>query len=206
MLIEILPNSIDSRKIDAVVKALQNDAIIIIPTDTVYSFACDLYNKKALEKLARLKGLKLSKANFSLVCYDLSTLSEYTKPISRNVYKVMNKALPGAFTFILEASNKVPKLFDSNKKEIGIRIPNSQITREIVKQLGNPLAVTSVHDDDEILDYMTDPYEIYERFDQDVEFVIDGGYGTLEPSTIVSCLNDQVEIIREGLGDIDLVS
>lgn len=204
MLLEILPHSIDSRKINSIISALQDDAIIVIPTDTVYSFACNLYSKKALEKMAKLKGVKLNKANFSLICYDLSTLSEFTKPIARNVYKAMNKSLPGPYTFILEASNKVPKLFDSNKKEIGIRIPDNEITRTIVKELGNPLAVSSVHDDDEIIDYTTDPYEIFQRFEKDLEIVIDGGYGTLSPSTIISCLDDEIEVVREGLGPTDI--
>lgn len=204
MLIEIRPNSIDQRKIDQIVGVLKKGGVIVVPTDTVYSFACDLYNKKALERLAKLKGVKLKKANFSLICYDLSTLSEYTKPISRSVYKVMNRALPGPFTFILDANNKVPKLFDSNKSEVGIRIPDNEITREIVNQLGNPLAVTSVHDDDEILDYTSDPNEIFERFENEIDVVVDGGIGTLEPSTVVSCLNDDIEVIREGLGDTDI--
>lgn len=204
MLLEIRPTSIDQRKIDTVITTLRKGGIIVIPTDTVYSFACDLYNKRALEKLAKLKGTKLKKANFSLVCYDLSTLSEFTKPIGRNIYKAMNKALPGPYTFILNASNKIPKLFDSNKKEVGIRIPDNEIGREIVRLLGNPLAVTSVHDEDEILDYTCDPFEIFERFENDVDLVIDGGIGTLEPSTIINCVNEELDIIREGLGDTSI--
>lgn len=204
MLIEIMGHSIDQRKIERIIDSLRKGGIIVIPTDTVYSFACDLNNKKALDNLARIKGVKLKKANFSLICFDLSSLSDYTKPIGRNIYKAMNKALPGPYTFILEANNKVPKLFDSNKREVGIRIPNNDITREIVRQLGNPLAVSSVHDDDEIIDYTCDPYEIFERFQNDVDIVVDGGYGTLEPSTIINCLNDEIEIIREGLGSVDI--
>ena len=160
MLIEIRPNSIDSRAIDKITQILKKGGVIAIPTDSVYSFACDLTNKKGLQKLARLKNIKLSKANFSLICYDLSTLSEYTKPIDRSTYKVMNRALPGPYTFILNASNQVPKLFDSNKKEIGIRIPDNEIARAIVLALGNPLAVTSIHNEDEILEYTNDPYSI----------------------------------------------
>lgn len=204
MLLEIMGHSIDQRKIERIIDSLRKGGIIVIPTDTVYSFACDLNNKKALDSLARIKGVKLKKANFSLICFDLSSLSDYTKPIGRNIYKAMNKALPGPYTFILEANNKVPKLFDSNKREVGIRIPNNDITREIVRQLGNPLAVSSVHDDDEIIDYTCDPYEIFERFQNDVDIVVDGGYGTLEPSTIINCLNDEIEIVREGLGSVDI--
>lgn len=204
MLVEIRPNSIDQRKINQILDTLKKGGIIVIPTDTVYSFACDLNNKQALESMAKLKGEKLKKVNFSLVCYDLSSLSEYTKPIGRNIYKAMNKALPGPYTFILEANNKIPKLFDSNKKEVGIRIPDNEITREIVNQLGNPLAVTSVHDEDEILEYTCDPFEIFERFTNQVDIIIDGGMGTLEPSTIVYCVNDEIEVLREGLGSIDI--
>ncbi len=205
MFLEISPYSVDQRKIDTIVSTLRKGGVIVIPTDTVYSFACDLMNKKALEKLARLKNVKLNKANFSLVCYDLSTLNDYTKPIDRSTFKIMNKALPGPYTFILNASNNVPKLFDSNKKEIGIRIPDNAIAREIVLSLGNPLAVTSVHDDDEIIDYTNDANEIFQRFENEVDIVIDGGLGTLDPSTIIDFTNGYPEVIREGLGAIDFI-
>lgn len=203
MFLELSPYSVDQRKIDTIVSTLRKGGIIVIPTDTVYSFACDLMNKKALEKLARLKNVKLNKANFSLVCYDLSTLNDYTKPIDRSTFKIMNRALPGPYTFILNASNNVPKLFDSNKKEIGIRIPDNAIAREIVLNLGNPLAVTSVHDDDEIIDYTNDANEIFQRFEKEVDIVIDGGLGTLDPSTIIDFTSGYPEVIREGLGAID---
>lgn len=195
-------NNIDQRKVDEVVEVLKKGELIVVPTDTVYSFACDLNNKKALEKMARLKGLKLNKANFSLICYDLSSLSDYTKPLNRNVYKIMNKALPGPYTFILDANNQIPKLFGNKKKEVGIRIPDNDITRAIVQSLGNPLAVTSVHDDDEIVDYTTDPNAIEERFEKETALVIDAGYGNNVPSTIVDCSNNNIEVIREGIGKI----
>ena len=206
MFIEINPTSVDSRKIAEVVNTLQNGGVIVLPTDTVYSFACDLNNKKALKKLAQLKGVKLNKANFSLVCYDLSTLNEFTKPIDRSTYKVLNKALPGPYTFILTASNKVPKLFDSNKKEIGIRIPANDIARQIVLALGNPLAVTSVLDEDAIITYTNDPSEIFQRFENEVDLVIDGGIGAIEASTIIDCTNGDFEVIREGLGSLDILN
>ena len=203
MLLEFFSsNNIDQRKIDEVVDFLKKGEIVVVPTDTVYSFACDLNNKRALEKMARLKDLKLSKANFSLICYDLSSLSDYTKPLNRNVYKIMNKALPGPYTFILDANNLVPKLFGNKKKEIGIRIPDNNITRAIVNTLGNPLAVTSVHGDDEIVDYTTDPNAIEERFEKQTALVIDAGYGNNVPSTIVNCSNNEIEVIREGIGEI----
>lgn len=203
MLLEFFSsNNVDQRKVDEVVEILKKGEVIVVPTDTVYSFACDLNNKKALEKMARLKDLKLNKADFSLICYDLSSLSDYTKPLNRTVYKIMNKALPGPYTFILDANNLVPKLFGNNKKEVGIRIPDNDITRAIVKTLGNPLAVTSVHDDDEIVDYTTDPKAIEERYENDIAVVIDAGYGKNVPSTIVDCSDNKIEVIREGVGEI----
>jgi tRNA threonylcarbamoyl adenosine modification protein (Sua5/YciO/YrdC/YwlC family) len=203
MLLEIHPDNPDRRKIDQVVKCLRDGGVVIYPTDTVYSIGCDLMNKKAIEKVARIKNIKPDKANFSIVCYDLSSLGDYTKQFSRHVFKVMNKALPGPFTFILNASNKVPKLFDSNKKTIGIRIPNNNIAREIVNVLGNPIIATSVHDEDEILEYTTDPQLIHEKFENLVDIVIDGGYGKNEASTIIDCTNDDIEVVREGLVPID---
>ena len=206
MFVEINPNSIDNRKIEEVINVLRKGGIIVLPTDTVYSFACDLNNKKALKNLAQLKNVKLNKANFSLVCYDLSTLNEYTKPIDRSTYKLLNKALPGPYTFILNASNKVPKLFDSNKKEIGIRIPANDIAREIVLALGNPLAVTSVHGDYDIIDYTNDQSEIFQRFENQVDLVIDGGIGALEASTIIDCTSGDFDVVREVLGSLDILN
>jgi len=203
MLVEFYSNdNVDYKKIEDIVKVLRKGDVIVVPTDTVYSFACDLNNKKALEKMARLKGLKLNKAHFSLICNDLSSLSDYTKPLERRVYKIMNKALPGPYTFILDANNTVPKLFGNNKKDVGIRIPDNNITRAIVEQLGNPLAVTSVHDVDEIIDYTTDPQAIEEQIGNDVALVIDAGFGKNVPSTIVDCTNGNIEVIREGEGEV----
>lgn len=205
MLIEINPNNIDLRLIKQAVDLLKKGGVIIFPTDTVYSMGCDLYSKKGLNDLAALKGVKLNKANFSIICHDLSNLSEYVRQIDRSTFKLLRQALPGPFTFILQASNEVPKLFDSNKKEIGIRIPDNQIILEIVRQLGNPIATTSLHnDDDEILEYFTDPYAIYERFDDRIPMIIDGGYGNLEASTIVDCTGGSPEILRQGIGNINI--
>jgi tRNA threonylcarbamoyl adenosine modification protein (Sua5/YciO/YrdC/YwlC family) len=166
---------------------------------------CDLYNKKALNELARLKGVKLSKVNFSIICHDLSNLSEYVKQIDRPIFKLLKQSLPGPFTFILNATNEIPRIFDTNKKEIGIRIPNNKIILEIVQMLGNPIATTSLHNqDDEILDYFTDPSAIFERLDDDVDLIIDGGYGHLEASTVIDCTSGTPEIIRQGIGILDL--
>lgn len=205
MLIEINEENIDERLIEQAVVILRKGGVIIFPTDTVYSMGCDLYNKKALNTLATLKGLKLKKANFSIICSDLSNLSEYVKHIDRPTYKLLNRSLPGPFTFILTATNEIPRLFDTNKKEVGIRIPANKIITRIVEVLGNPVATTSLHNnEDEILDYFVDPYSIYEKFDNKVELIIDGGPGNLEASTVVDCTDGQMEIIRQGIGEIEL--
>jgi len=205
MLVEINPSNIDSRLIDQAVEALKAGQIIIFPTDTVYAMGCDLYNKKALAELAKMKQVKLNKANFSIICHDLSNLSEYVKSIDRPTFKLLKQVLPGPFTFILNASNEIPKLFDTNKREIGIRIPANNIVLKLVEELGNPIAVTSLHnDEDDIQDYFVDPYAIYERYEDDVAMIIDGGPGRLEASTIVDCTSGQVEVIRQGIGDLGI--
>ena len=205
MILEINKTNIDDRLINQTVSMLKQGGIIIFPTDTVYAMGCDLYNKKALNKLASLKGIKLKKANFSIICSDMRHLSDYVKHVSRPTYKLLNKALPGPFTFILTATNEVPKLFGTNKKEVGIRIPDNSIIQQIVEQLGNPVATTSLHDDaDKILDYFIDPYAINERYGDKVQLIIDGGYGNLEASTVVDCTADEPQIIRQGIGEIDL--
>lgn len=205
MLITINPENIDARLIEQAVEHIKKGGIIIFPTDSVYALGCDLFNKKALNELAAMKGLKLKKANFSIICSDLSDLSNYVKHIDRPTYKLINKALPGPFTFILTATNEIPRLFDTNKKEVGIRIPDNKIVTEMVKLLGNPIATTSLHDDeDKILDYFIDPYEIYERYDDKVGFIIDGGTGNLDASTIIDCTSGSPVVIRQGIGKIDV--
>jgi len=205
MFISINPDNINPKHIQEVVDILNQDGIIIYPTDTVYALGCKLTSKKALSKLAQLKGIKLNKANFSLIFDSMSNLSEYVKQFDRSIFKLLNKSLPGPFTFILDANNSVPKLFDSNKKEVGIRIPNNAITLEIVKQLGVPLASTSVHDEsDEIMEYYLDPNEIFVHYENLVDAIIDGGLGKLYGSTVVSCVGGEIEIIRQGLGKLDI--
>lgn len=204
MLIEINPNNIDKRLIQQAVDSLKKGNVIIFPTDTVYAMGCDLYNKKALKKLADLKGIKLKKAQFSIICSDMSDISNYTIHIDRPTFKLLNKSLPGPFTFILNATNDIPRLFDTNRKEIGVRIPDNKIIQEIVRELGNPVATTSLHDDeDEIKDYFIEPYMIYERYENLIDLIIDGGQGRLEASTIISCI-DGIEIVRQGIGEIDI--
>lgn len=204
MFIEVNPYYIDDRIIKQAVESLRNGGVIIFPTDTVYALGCDLMNKKGLQELARLKGVKLNKVNFSIICSDLSNLSEYVKQIDRPTFKVLKHHLPGPFTFILPASNEIPRLFDSNKKEIGIRIPDNEITLAIVRALGNPIATTSLHNpDDEIQDYYADPVAIYEHYEDTVDLIIDGGFGRLEGSTVVDCTNGGFDIIRQGIGILE---
>lgn len=188
-------------KIKQCVDCVKNGGVLVIPTDSVYAFACDLYNKKAVEKIAKLKGTSTAN-NFSIICADLSDLSSYTRPIENKTFKWIKKALPGPYTFILDANSNVPKLFDSKKRTIGIRIPNHPIPIEISKLLGNPLLTASIRSDDSVLDYISDPNLIYVAFEEKVDIVIDGGYGNLTPTTVVSFLDDQMEIIREGAGEI----
>jgi tRNA threonylcarbamoyl adenosine modification protein (Sua5/YciO/YrdC/YwlC family) len=203
MLIEINENNIDQRLIKDVVDELRNGQVIIYPTDTVYAIGCDLMNKRALAKLAKLKGVKLKQAQFSIICKDMSQVSEYVKQLNRPTFKLMKQSLPGPFTFILNATNEVTRLFDAKRKEIGIKIPNNEIVLTIVEELGNPIVTTSLHDnDDELLEYFTDPYEIYQRFDEKVSTIIDGGPGLLQASTILDCTSDEPFVIREGAGEI----
>lgn len=204
MLIEINPYNIDDRIISQVVESIKKGGVIIFPTDTVYAMGCDLYSKKGIQELARLKDVKPSKANFSIICKDFSDISNYVKHISRPVFKLLKQNLPGPFTFILPATNEIPKLFDSNRKEIGIRIPDNPIILKIVSELGNPVVVTSLHnDEDSIQEYFADPYAIYERYEEKVDYILDGGYGNLHASTIIDCTGDNPQIIRQGIGMLD---
>lgn len=200
MLIRLYNENPNPRDIRKVVDVLKDGGLIVYPTDTVYGLGCDITNQKAVEKVARFKGVKIEKNNFSFIVSDLSHLSDYTRPIPNSVFKLMKKNLPGPFTFILEANNNVPKYFKGKKKTVGIRIPDNNIIRAIVEELGNPILSTSVHDDDEILQYTPDPELIYERYQNIADLVIDGGYGELVPSTIVDCSGGEIEIIREGKG------
>ncbi|MDD4847294.1 MAG: L-threonylcarbamoyladenylate synthase [Bacteroidales bacterium] len=205
MLLRINPDNQDDRKIRIVADCLRNGGIIIIPTDTIYGIACDLTKQKAIEKIIKIKGESSKKEKtLSLICNDLSSLSEYTRPISTSIYRVMKRALPGAYTFILNANNNVPKYFQSKRNTVGIRVPDNNIVRWVVETLGNPIVSTSVKDDDEVLEYTTDPELIYEKYGDLVDIVIDGGYGDNTPSTIIDCTNEEPELIREGKGNIDI--
>ena len=206
MLLEINSQNPESRKIDRVVEVLKSGGVIIIPTDTVYALACDIKNAKAIDKVSLIKGTKIEKANFSFLMNDLTALSFYTKPFDRHIFKMLNKALPGPYTFILEANNEVPAIFRSKKKTIGIRVPDNKITQALIEALGNPLMATSIHDDDSVKDYITDPFDVFEKYGTRIEMMIDGGISKNIASTVVDCTDNEIKIIREGLGSVDIIS
>jgi tRNA threonylcarbamoyl adenosine modification protein (Sua5/YciO/YrdC/YwlC family) len=195
----------EQNKIDKIVSILQNDGVIIYPTDTVYGIGCSIASRTAIDKVARFKGMKPGKERFSLLFDSLSQISEYAKNIHTPVFKIMKKAFPGPFTFILHSSNKLPKLLNSAKKTVGVRVPHHNIPRTIVRQLGLPIITTSIRDDDEIIEYSTDPELIYEKFGDTVDAIIDGGFGGNVPSTVIDFTGEEVQILREGLGDVDLI-
>lgn len=200
MLLKINPDNPEGRKIKQVVESLQEGGIIIYPTDTVYGLGCDIFNPKAVEKICRLRGLKPEKAMLSFICEDISQIADYAYQIDNEVFKVLKKNLPGPFTFVLRANNTVPKLFKNRKRTIGVRIPENNIAKNIVKELGRPILSISLKSDDEILEYFTDPIDIFDDFKKLVDIVIDGGIGNNNPSTVVDCTGDDLEVIRQGVG------
>ena len=202
-IIRIYPQNPDLRRIRQVAECLREGGVVIYPTDTVYGLGCDIHNARAVERVARIKGIKPQKNDFSFICFDLSHIADYAR-VSNAAFKLMKKTLPGPFTFILEANNNVPKLLNTNKKTVGIRVPDHDIPRFFVRELGNPIITTSIKDDDEVIEYSTDPELIFEKFQHQVDMVIDGGYGGNVGSTIVDATTDEFVIIREGLGDLPL--
>ncbi|WP_340073635.1 L-threonylcarbamoyladenylate synthase [Leptobacterium sp. I13] len=203
-LIKIYEENPNPKSITRVVEVLRKGGIIIYPTDTVYGLGCDITNTKALERIARIKGVKLAKANFSFVCADLSNLSDYVRQIDTPTFKVLKRALPGPYTFILPGNNNLPKEF-KNKKTVGIRVPDNNIARELVVQLGNPIVSTSIHDEDTLIEYTTDPELIYEKWGNQVDIVIDGGYGNNIPSTVIDLSGSEPMIVREGKGTLAIL-
>jgi tRNA threonylcarbamoyl adenosine modification protein (Sua5/YciO/YrdC/YwlC family) len=202
--IKIYEDKPNEAAIAKVVKVLKDGGLIIYPTDTVYGLGCDITNTRALERIAKIKGIKLEKANFSFVCHDLSNLSDYVKQVDTATFKLLKKALPGPYTFILPGNNNLPKEF-KKKTTVGIRIPDNNIALEIVRQLGNPIVSTSIRDEDEVIEYTTDPELIFEKWQHLVDMVIDGGYGNNQPSTIIDLSKDEPIIIREGKGSLDIL-
>ena len=201
--IKIYEDKPSEAAIKKVVDVLKNGGLIIYPTDTVYGLGCDITNSRALEKIAKIKGIKLEKANLSFICSDLSNISDYIKQINTSTFKILKRALPGPYTFILPGNNDLPKEF-RKKKTVGIRVPNNNIALQIVRMLGNPIVSTSIHDEDEVIEYSTDPELIFEKWQNKVDLVIDGGYGDNIASTIIDLSGDEPEIIRVGKGSIDI--
>lgn len=201
MLLSIHPDNPSERLINEVVDVLRKGGVIIYPSDTVYAMGCDITKPKAIERIAQIKGIRKEKANFSFVVCDLSHLSDFTRPIPNHIYKIMKRAFPGPYTFILNANNNVPHLLQSNKKTVGIRVPDNKIPVEIVRLLGNPIITTSIHDEDELIEYTTDPELIYEKYMNLVDIVIDGGYGGNVASTVIDCTSEVPVLVREGKGD-----
>lgn len=202
-LIKIYPENPNLKQILKVVEVLKNGGVIIYPTDTVYGMGCDITNQKAIERVCQIKGIKPKNQNFSFICYDLSNIADYTRAIGTPVFKMMKKALPGPFTFILNANNNVPRLLNNKKKTVGIRVPDHNIPRTLVKELGQPILTTSIKDDDDIIEYSTDPELIHEKYKDRVDLVIDGGYGNNIASTVIDCTMDEIVVVREGLGELE---
>lgn len=203
MLLKIHPETPGQRQVYKAVDLLKSGGVIIFPTDTVYGLGCDVFHHKAVERVAGIKGIDLSRANFSFICHSLSQLTDYAKHVNNPTFKLMRQYLPGPYTFILNASNNVPKIFRSKKKTIGIRIPDNNIILEIVRELGNAVLTTSIHDEDAVLDYITDPELIHDRYGRIVDAVIHGGFGHNRPSTVIDCTGDEPVIIRQGVGEIE---
>ena len=202
-LLRIHPDNPPQNRLLQAVEILRNGGVIIYPTDTIYGLGCDIHNAKAVEKLCRLKGVQPDKANLSFICSDLAHITDYAHGITTPIYKVLKKALPGPFTFIFEASPKAPRYGGTKRKTVGIRVPDNQICLSLVRELGNPIVSTSIRDDDELLQYTTDPDLIFEKYRALVDLVIDGGFGNNIASTVVDCTNDDFEIVRQGAGDIE---
>ena len=202
--IKIYENKPNEAAIAKVVKVLKEGGLVIYPTDTVYGLGCDITNTKALERIAKIKGIKLEKANFSFICHDLSNLSDYVRQIDTPTFKLLKRALPGPYTFILPGNNNLPKEF-KKKTTVGIRVPDNEIALEIVKLLGNPIVSTSIHDEDDVIEYTTDPELIFEKWQNLVDMVIDGGYGDNMGSTIIDLSGDEPIVVREGKGSLDIL-
>lgn len=200
MLIKIYPENPNPREVAKVVKVLRDGGLVVYPTDTVYAVGCDALNVRAVERICDLKGVNPQKSNLSIICYDLSNISEYAQ-VSNAAFKLLKRNLPGPFTFILPTSSRLPKVY-RNRKEVGIRIPDNEIVRSIVRELGNPILTMSVRDEDEVVEYTTDPELIHEKYVGVVGVVVDGGYGGVEASTVVNCVDDVFEVVRQGKGDL----
>lgn len=204
MLIKLYEDHTNPKDLKQITECFKDGGVVIYPTDTVYAIGCDINSRDGIERVARLKNLKPEKADFSFVFYDLSSISEYTKQFDTSVFKILKRNLPGPFTFILEANNSIPKLFRNKKKTLGIRVPANELCRKIVGKLPAPIISTSVHDEDEVIEYTTDPELIHEKYGDKVDIVVDGGFGNNEASTVVDLSSGEAEIIRQGIGELEL--
>jgi tRNA threonylcarbamoyl adenosine modification protein (Sua5/YciO/YrdC/YwlC family) len=203
MLIRLYNENPNHKHIRQVVDILEEGGIIIYPTDTVYAMGCDIKATRTIEKIATFKGLNPKNPDLSLIFHDMSQLSEYTIIHDNNIFKLLKRNLPGPFTFIVPANSQIPRLFRNKKKTVGIRIPDNNIVLEIVRELSRPIITTSIHDPDELIEYTTDPELIHEKYRDFADVVIDGGYGHNEPSTIVDCTGEEIEVVRQGLGTLE---
>jgi len=206
MLLKIYPQNPNPKAVQQVADCLRDGGIVIFPTDTIYGMGCSIFKPKAVEKIIAIMGNKKKKDTLSFICHDLSQLSDFTTPIENHIFKTMKRALPGAYTFILNANSQVPKIIHGDRKTVGIRVPDNNIIRAIVEELGHPVFSTSIKDDDEIVEYITDPELIYEKYGHLTDMTVDGGYGDNIPSTVVDCTSGSIEIVREGKGDPGIIA
>jgi tRNA threonylcarbamoyl adenosine modification protein (Sua5/YciO/YrdC/YwlC family) len=204
MLLKIHPETPGHRQVQKAIEIFKGGGVIIFPTDTVYGLGCDVFNHKAVERVANIKGISLDKAHFSFICHNLSHLTDYARHVNNPTFKLMKQHLPGPYTFILEAGSNVPRIFRNRKKTIGIRVPDNRIILEIVRELGNAVLTTSIHDEDEVLDYTTDPDLIYDHYRNLVDAVIHGGFGNNIPSTVIDCTGELPVVIRQGMGKVNI--
>ncbi|MFK7899725.1 MAG: L-threonylcarbamoyladenylate synthase [Cyclobacteriaceae bacterium] len=203
--ISINPDNPEERKIAEVVRHLQKGGVIIYPTDTVYALGCSVFDRKAIERICQIKQVKVEKSQFSFMCTDLSNASQYTKQVGSTIFKLMKKTLPGPYTFIINASGEVPKALQFKKKTVGIKIPDHRITNLLTQELGHPIISTSLPDKELEVEYYTDPSLMLDIYDKQVDVIIDGGIGEITPSTVLDCCDGDIEIVREGLGEIDFL-
>lgn len=205
MRIRLYEDNINDKHLQQIVDCIRSGGVIIYPTDTVYAFGCDIYHHRAIERMKKIRQLPKESDNYSIICHDLSNLADYSMQLPNTVFKIMKRALPGPYTFILRASQQVPKLFHSKKKTIGIRVPDNAIARALVAALGNPIVSASLHDEDDVIEYTTDPDLIWEKYREQIDILVDGGYGDNEPSTVIDCTTDEIEVLREGKGSLELL-
>lgn len=202
MLVKIYENSPNANDVASVVKCLERGGVVILPTDTIYSIVCKLSNRKGFDTLCKIKELTAKSSDFSILCSSISVVARYTRNISNQQFRLLKRNLPGPFTFILEANHDIPKLFGTRRKTIGVRIPDNEVFQTIIRQVDEPLIGTSIHDDDEVVEYTTDPSLIYEKYHDNIDLMVDGGWGNNTASTVVDCVEMPPKIVRQGIGEL----